>query len=111
MFEPKHDTVVEISQQVSPTEKKLISSLPLKKGQKVWELNFKTGKIQLAEVKWDLLFSGAKKGEVIIKDLHIYDVAINLKNANKKFQKKCKQMVDNYVNQKKNGYKESEIQG
>ena len=110
MFEPKHDTVVEMSQQVSPTEKKLINSLPLKKGQKVWELNFKTGKIQLAEVKWSILLNGAKRGEVIVKDYHIYQVAINLKNANKKFQTAARRMVEFYYH-KNNEHKESEIQG
>lgn len=74
-------------------EKKFIGSIKMERGQKLFELNLKTGDIKLAEFKESVIEFPlhqksplSKRKELIVGEDCMYRPAINLVNAKRKFQ-------------------------
>ncbi len=94
-FQPKKKDELSIHQNAEMQKKKqakFIGSLNIHKGQKCFELNTRTGVIELAKydtqtISYQKLKSiGSVNRKLTLNDECIYVVAINLKNAKKKFQ-------------------------
>jgi hypothetical protein len=86
---------ISVIEQHQPTELKKIGSIILQRGQKLWQCDLKDGEIK--ECEMEAIFINGKK-KAIIKKGFLYDVAINKKNAQRKFLKK----LQNYINETSN---------
>jgi hypothetical protein len=78
------------SLQQQETEKKFLGSLVKKRGHKIWMLNLENGLISELgdeDYKKYVTFDGVKKTEIIIKGNHLYNFALNKKNAFKVFSR------------------------
>ena len=72
-------------------QKRLVNSLKRQPGQFVYQLNLKTQEISIAEFKDEFLdINGGVVKNVDIKETHWYAVAINEKNAFRKFNNMAK---------------------
>lgn len=67
------------------TEKKLLGRIKYHKGHTFWELDYQTGEIRKAEVKWTARPDGSVSGKVDVKPGNYYASALNEKNARKHF--------------------------
>lgn len=79
------------SLQQQETEKKLLGSLVKKRGHRIWCLNLQNGLIAelgSEDYKKYITFDGIKRTEIVIKDQHLYDFALNKKNAIKVFARR-----------------------
>lgn len=94
-FQPKKKDELSVHQNAETQKKKqsnFVGSLNIHKGQKCFELNIKTGDIKLAEYDNQTINYPTSKQtssihrKLTLNDECIYVVAINLKNAKKKFQ-------------------------
>ena len=104
-FQPKKKDKLSVgihAENEKKSQAKFIGSLMIHKGQKCFELNTRTGKIELAKfetqtIEYPTNGSIAKvRNKLVIKMDCIYAVAINLDNAKKKFQKTLnKSLQDN----------------
>lgn len=82
------DKITVADQKEAKKETRHLGKIRFQKGQKFWELNVKTGWIQ--EIVFDnatINLKGAVSKRFMVKEDCIYTVALNLKNANKKFIK------------------------
>lgn len=85
---PVKEEVVITGQKEQEKKLQFIGSLKPHKGQKCWELDLATGIIRPAEIKSITAeLTGAVHRQIIIKPKHLYCVALNLENADRKFVK------------------------
>lgn len=86
------EKIVLQKQNEAKREKQFIGSLKIYKGQRLWELNFLTSDIIPVELKNSVLnLDGSVKINYTIKDKCWYCVAVNLKNAKRKFLQMLKE--------------------
>lgn len=83
----KLDVPNQVIQAEFPKQLKHLGKLRLQPGQKLWELNLRTGLIQAADVE---IIGGlqSKSKRITIQEGFLYEPAINLIVAAKKFKKK-----------------------
>jgi hypothetical protein len=76
----------------------LKGSMILKRGMKLWECDYSTLKVKEAQlnrrVEMDIYFNINKKADVSVNHNKAYLVALNLKNAKKKFLKHITKILD-----------------
>lgn len=86
IFQPEPITVA--NQKEVNKEIKLLGSLKMQRGQSLWKLNLKTKMIyQVKPEDATLTMKGGVRKKVVLEDDCIYAVAINVKNAERKFIK------------------------
>ena len=85
------DLVVDVRQYDIRKKKEHIGRIKIHPGQTLYQLNLATQEIE--PVKYDVTavnLDGSINSEVLTKDDHLYCVAINRKNATRKFILMCK---------------------
>lgn len=85
IFSPEEIKIV--NQKDVRKEVKHLGKIKMHKGQKLFDLDMKTGMIKEAELQEVLNIKGEKKRKLIAKPEHLYAPAINLENAERKFLK------------------------
>lgn len=91
----KKDRVVSVVDQQQEKKIVMFKSLDMKPGMQVWKLDLHVGKIELAEYEKDDAIFTEENGKslipvsrkLIVKEQTYYCVAINKKNAKRKFAK------------------------
>jgi hypothetical protein len=65
-------------------------------GQKIWQIDLKTLEVTPAEIDEAAVnIEGEVQKKIIVKEKHLYCVAINKKNALRKFDLQCKVILEN----------------
>lgn len=100
------------SLQQQETEKKFLGSLVKKRGHKIWMLNLENGLISELgdeDYKKYVTFEGIKKTEIIIKGNHLYNFALNKKNAFKVFSRMLANVDPNSILRQESASTQPEI--
>lgn len=83
------------AQKQEERQRKFIGSFIKHKGQTVWEVDLKTQEIKPAEFTEEFAtINGGVKRNIIKKEFHWYCVAINKKNAERKFNKMAEIVIN-----------------
>lgn len=82
----------QVIQKEFPKKVKHLGKIRLHKGQKLWQCDLTTGKVSPVEIDITATLTGVTKKH-IIQDGFLYDTAINLKNAERKFIKKLRKIL------------------
>lgn len=83
------------------TQLNYLGSVKMHKGHTCFELNLKTGEVKKADYKQETLdFQDAKRGfsssrkKLVVNQYCIYETALNIKNAERKFKQRLSKMKD-----------------